>query len=153
MEAESLAAIGTSLVALLGFVGNQITNGRAERIRREEKEADQERRQLEHEQKIDSSIQKAHEQAVGAMLAAATQTQEVFKGTLDRVNHLFDREQQSHAECRREVAECRRDLAQEKEARRELERKLAPFLRSVTPQDFPAVRGDTTPSPKPPERR
>jgi crotonobetainyl-CoA:carnitine CoA-transferase CaiB-like acyl-CoA transferase len=147
MEAESIAALATGITAIVTVIGNQIANGRAARIRREEKEAERERRQLEHEQKIDSSIQKAHESAVGAMLAAATQTQEVFKGTLDRVNHLFDREQASHAECRREVHEVRRELATERAARRDLERRLAPFLRSITPQDFPAAPSDTPPDP------
>lgn len=147
MEAESIAALGTSIAAIFGVIGNQIANGRAARARREEKEDEREKRQLEHEQKIDSSIQKAHEQAVGAMLAAATQTQEVFKGTLDRVNNLFDREREGHADCRKEVRDVRVELAQEKAARRDLERRLAPFLRSITPQDFPAVTDDTVPAP------
>jgi hypothetical protein len=148
MEAENIAALATSATAVLTVIGNQIAQGRKAREAREQKDLDRELRQQEHERKIDSSIQKAHESAVGAMLAASTQTQEVFKSILDRVNALFDQEQAGHAECRREVNELRNELNLERQARRTLEHKLAPFLRSITPRDFPAAPSDTPPEPE-----
>lgn len=166
MEIDAIALV-TSITALVGMVGSKIVSARKasnerlqldldrelreqaradERERREQSRADElERREQARAEKIDSALQKAHDGAVAAVIAAATQTHDVFSKTLERVNELLSAERSAHRSCRDEVAQLRSYVGKLEVRLARVETSGDARLRAITPPDFPSARADTLP--------